>query len=117
MAPDRLLAVSKTGPPGEPAGAWRFLTNHAHVLLCVARDPDARVRDIAEVVGITERAAQRILADLISEGYVSSTKTGRRNRYEVNPEGHLRHPFFSSLSVGPLLDVLNTGELRGRAGG
>jgi hypothetical protein len=93
-----------------------FLTNHAHVLLCIARDPDARVRDVADVVGITERAAQRILADLICGGYATSTKVGRRNRYEVNPKGHLRHPFFGSLSVGPLLDMLNTGELRARAG-
>jgi hypothetical protein len=111
------LAVEKTNAPEQPTGRWTFLTNHAHVLLCIARDPDARVRDIAEVVGITERAAQRILADLICEGYATATKVGRRNRYEVHPEGHLRHPFFSSLSVGPLLDVLNTGEGRGRAGG
>ncbi len=111
------LAVQETNAPEQPTGGWTFLTNHAHVLLCIARDPDARVRDIAEVVGITERAAQRILADVISEGYATPTKVGRRNRYEVHPEGRLRHPFFRSLSVGPLLDVLNTGELRGRTGG
>jgi len=108
------LAVQKTDAPEQPTGAWMFLTNHAHVLLCIARDPDARVRDIAEVVGITERAAQRILAELIAEGYATSTKVGRRNRYEVNPKGRLRHSFFRSLSVGPLLDTLNTGELRAR---
>lgn len=93
-----------------PSGAWRILTNHGHVLLCIARDPDARVRDIAEVVGITERAAQRILADLIAEGYASKTKVGRRNHYKINPNGELRHPFFRNVSVGPLLEVLNTGE-------
>jgi hypothetical protein len=106
------LAVQKTVMPEQAAGAWTFLTNHAHVLLCIARDADARVRDIAQVVGITERAAHRILADLIAEGYATSTKVGRRNRYEVNPAGHLRHPFFRHLSVGPLLDMLNTAERR-----
>ena len=106
------MAVQKTGAPEQhPTGGWMFLTNHAHVLLCIARDPDARVRDIADVVGITERAAQRILGDLIAEGYATSTKIGRRNHYKVNPRGKLRHPFFEDFSVGPLLDVLNTGEL------
>jgi hypothetical protein len=105
------LTVQRTRTPEQhPSGGWMFLTNHAHVLLCLARDPDARVRDIAEVVGITERAAHRILADLIAEGYATSTRVGRRNHYKVNPRGKLRHPFFRNLSVGPLLDVLNTGE-------
>jgi predicted ArsR family transcriptional regulator len=88
---------------------WVFLTNHAHVLLCVARDPRSRARDIADQVGITERATQRILADLIGDGYVARTKVGRRNHYEINPRGHLRHPVFRELSVGPLLEVLNSG--------
>jgi DNA-binding MarR family transcriptional regulator len=92
----------------QPRGSWLFLTNHAHVLLCVARDPQARTRDIAEQVGITERATQRILADLVAEGYVSRAKIGRRNRYKINPRGHLRHPIFQSLTIGPLLEVLNT---------
>jgi predicted transcriptional regulator len=85
---------------------WVFLSNHAHVLLCVARDPEARARDIAERVGITERAAQRILSDLIGEGYVSRTKVGRRNRYAVDRRGHLRHPVFQQLEIGPLIDML-----------
>ena len=93
----------KTRPPG----TWVFLTNHAHVLLCIARDPRSRTRDMAEQVGITERAAQRILADLIAEGYVTRTKVGRRNHYKVNPRGHLRHPVFRNLAVGALLEVLN----------
>jgi predicted ArsR family transcriptional regulator len=91
-----------------PAGTWVFLTNHAHVLLCIARDPHSRARDIAERVGITERAAQRILADLIAEGYATRTKVGRRNHYEIDADGHLRHPVFRDLSIGPLLEVLNT---------
>jgi predicted HTH transcriptional regulator len=89
-----------------PAGTWTFLTNHAHVLLCVARDPHCRARDIAEQVGITERAAQRILSDLIDDGYVVRTKLGRRNHYTVNSGGPLRHPVLRDLSIGPLLEVL-----------
>lgn len=76
------------------------------MLLCVARDPDARARDIAERVGITERAAQRILSDLVAEGYVSKIKLGRRNRYTVDRKGHLRHPNFQELEIGPLLDMI-----------
>jgi predicted HTH transcriptional regulator len=90
------------------AGTWAFLTNHAHVLLCIARDPHSRARDIAQQIGITERAAQRILADLIADGYVKRTKVGRRNRYTIDLRGELRHPMFRDLSVGSLLEVLNS---------
>ena len=93
--------------PSNGDRTWVFLTNHAHVLLCVARDPEARTRDIAERVGITERAAQRIVGDLLAEGYLSKTKVGRRNRYTVNRQGHLRHPVFRELEIGPLLDILH----------
>ena len=89
-----------------PAPKWVFLTNHAHVLLSVARDPEARARDIADRVGITERATQRILSELLAEGYISKTKIGRRNRYTVNRQGHLRHPLFDELEIGPLIDIL-----------
>lgn len=95
------MANASTAPT-----TWVFLTNHAHVLLCVARDPEARVRDVAGRVGITERAAQRILGDLLAEGYVSKVKLGRRNRYTVNRKGRLRHPVFRELEIGPLLDIL-----------
>lgn len=90
--------------------AWRVLTNHGNVLLCIARNPEARTRDIAELVGITERAAQRIVADLTAGGYLSVTKDGRRNHYAVNRTGRLRHPLFQDLEIGPLLDVLNPAE-------
>ena len=86
---------------------WVFLSNHAHVLLCVARDRDSRTRDIAQRVGITERAAQRIVSELISEGYLTRTKIGRRNRYEVNRHGHLRSASFRDLELVPLLDLLD----------
>jgi DNA-binding MarR family transcriptional regulator len=105
------LAMTETQQPPtqtRPGGTWAFLTNHAYVLLCIARDPQSRARDIAERVGITERAAQRILADLIADGYVTRTKVGRRNHYKVNRRGHLRHPAFRNLAIGPLLEALNT---------
>jgi predicted ArsR family transcriptional regulator len=106
----QMAQAGKPTPNDQPTGTWVFLTNHAHVLLCIARDPQARARDIAEQVGITERAAQRILADLRAEGYVTHTRVGRRNRYTINARGHLRHPIFRNLAIGPLLDVLNTAE-------
>jgi predicted transcriptional regulator len=91
---------------GQPEKPWTFVTNHTRVLLSIARDPDARLRDIALIVGITERATQRIVADLIEEGYVSRERVGRRNHYVVNPKLKLRHPSQREQDVGPLLDVL-----------
>jgi DNA-binding Lrp family transcriptional regulator len=85
---------------------WTFLTNHAHVLNCVAGDPDIRLRDIAERVGITERAAQAIVADLVEDGYLTRTRVGRRNRYEVHGDQPLRHPIERDHEVGELLTVL-----------
>jgi|SRR4051794_1055678 DNA-binding MarR family transcriptional regulator len=93
---------------GDRERSWVFLSNHAHVLLCIARDPDSRARDIAEQVDITERAAQRIVSDLIAEGYLKRTKNGRRNHYEINRQGHLRSAAFRDLEIGPLLDLLDT---------
>jgi predicted ArsR family transcriptional regulator len=87
---------------------WTFLTNHAHVLLCVARDPDIRLRDVAEFVGITERAAQRIVADLVDAGYLDRTREGRRNRYQLNPDIPLRHPMDRDHAIGDILDVLTS---------
>jgi len=88
---------------------WRFLSNHTQVLLCLIRDPNARFRDIAESVGITERAAQRIVADLIESGYVESERVGRRNRYRVNMDIAMRHPAQDGHEIGELLSLL---ELR-----
>ena len=87
-------------------GQWTFLTNHAHVLIHVARDPGARVREIAEVVGITERTAQGILTDLVDAGYLRRTKEGRRNRYECVEDLPLRHPLESDHPIGELLRAL-----------
>ncbi len=88
------------------AGSWQFLTNHAHVLVCVARDPGVRLRDIAETVGITERAAHSILSQLIDEGYVGREKQGRRNRYTVRHDLSLRHPLVQEQEIGELLSIL-----------
>jgi DNA-binding MarR family transcriptional regulator len=85
---------------------WRFLSNHTQVLLRIQGDPDARLRDIAEHVGITERAAQRIVADLIESGYVESERVGRRNRYTVNPDIAMRHPAQDGHEIGELLNLL-----------
>jgi hypothetical protein len=88
------------------SGGWTFLTNHAHVLVCIAEDPDIRGRDIAAGVGITERAAQAIVADLANQGYVTRTRVGRRNRYKVNRDALLRHPLEHDHTVGELLITL-----------
>jgi DNA-binding IclR family transcriptional regulator len=71
---------------------WKFITNHAQVLLCVAHDPEIRLREIAQACGITERAAHRIIADLEEAGYITRERIGRRNRYEFHPEAAMRHP-------------------------
>jgi DNA-binding MarR family transcriptional regulator len=89
--------------------SWTFLTNHAHVLACVARDPGTRVRDLAVAVGITERAAQRIVADLVAAGYLERSRVGRRNVYRVRRDRPLRHPLDAGRAVGDLLDALGAG--------
>ena len=85
---------------------WTFLTNHAHVLICVAQDHNARLRDVAEQVGITERATQRIVTDLVDAGYLERTREGRRNSYRLNPDLPLRHPLERQHSVGEIIAVL-----------
>ena len=85
---------------------WTFLTNHGHVLLCLARAPDRRIRELAEEVGITERAVQRILRDLTEGGYLCVEKEGRRNHYIVRHEAPLRHPIEARHTVGELFGGL-----------
>jgi len=86
--------------------AWTFLTNHAHVLIAISRDPELRQRDIAHVVGITPGAVVRILHDLEENGYVTSERIGRRNRYQINSDVTLRHPLEANHSVGDLIGSL-----------
>lgn len=98
--------VSHEHGSGEGTGSWTFLTNHAHVLLALYRDADLRQRDIAQLVGITEGAVQRILNELETEGYLVIERVGRRNHYDVNPDADLRHPLDAGHTVGELLDRL-----------
>lgn len=86
---------------------WTFLTNHAHVLICLARDPEARLRDVAVLVGITERAAQRILADLVDAGYVERERIGRRNHYVLDHDQPLRHSLECHRTIGGLLKAVD----------
>lgn len=85
---------------------WTFLTNHAQVLLCVAETPDIRLRDVAERIGITERATQRILAELVDAGYVSTERVGRRNRYTVDRNHAMRHSAQLGHAIGALLEAM-----------
>ena len=91
---------------GDDYHRWRFVTNHAHVLETIARDPTLRLRDIAAAVGITERTAAEIVNDLEQAGYVTKIRQGRRNRYEVHEELPLRHPQHRHRTVGELIRFL-----------
>jgi hypothetical protein len=93
--------VSESAAPG-----WTLLTNHAQVLVCIARDPGIRLRDIGERVGITERAAHRIVVELADAGYISRERNGRRNRYTVNAHLALPDPVAREQNVGELLAIL-----------
>jgi DNA-binding MarR family transcriptional regulator len=91
---------------GEKDSSWTFLTNHAHVLLCLAKSNSLRIRDLAVEVGITERAVQRIIAELIDEGYVERIKEGRRNIYKLLTEKPLKHPVESHKNVTDLIKLI-----------
>jgi DNA-binding MarR family transcriptional regulator len=90
----------------ESKRSWHFLTSHSQVLLCLHGDPEIRLRDVAATVGITERATQRIVADLVESGYVTRQRIGRRNRYSVNTKLQMRHPSQADHQIAELLDVL-----------
>ena len=88
---------------------WTFLSNHAHVLICLAAQSDARLRDVAERVGITERAVQRIVAELVADHYVVIKKIGRRNSYVLDGSLHLRHPVEAHCTVDALIALILKG--------
>ena len=92
--------------PNQGGGAWTLLTGHGHVLVEIARNPKARIRDISPVVGRTERSVQAIVADLEAAGYLTRTRTGRRVVYTVNRESLFRHTAQEGHRVGPFLDLL-----------
>ncbi len=87
-------------------GSWSFLTNHARALLCIAHDPGVRLRDIAAMVGVTERSAHTIVTDLVDAGYVVKDKNGRRNRYRIQEHVPLRDPITQERTIGEMLDLL-----------
>ena len=93
-------AASKEG------GSWTLLTGHGHVLVEIARNPDARIRDISPLVDLTERTVQVIVADLEGSGYLTRARVGRRTRYTVNRDNPFRHKAQGGLQVGPMLDLL-----------
>ena len=100
----------------ESSGSWTLLTGHGHVLVEIARNPDARIRDISPAVGLTERTVQAIVADLEAAGYLTRTRVGRRTRYRVNPGSSFRHKAQEGLRVGPLLDQLTAATDPGAPG-
>ncbi len=97
------MSYMSSDSDGKP---WRFLTNHTQVLLCIARQRDVRLRDIAESVGITERAAQRIVSDLADAGFLTRERVGRRSHYTVDRTAIMRHPSQADHRIGELLDLL-----------
>lgn len=85
---------------------WTFLTNHAHVLLCLAKNNSLLIKDIAKQVGITERAVQRIIADLVEDEYIEIEREGRSNTYKIHKEKHLKHPVESHRQIKDLLTLI-----------
>jgi predicted transcriptional regulator len=110
--------MNRTSPKARPESApdndghhqWRFVTNHAHVLEAIADDPTIRLRDVAGIVGITERTAASIVDDLVAAGYLTKIREGRRNRYVVQAGLPLRHPQHSHRTVGELIRFLQRNE-------
>jgi hypothetical protein len=102
--------VGTMGDPEGSGGTWTLLTGHGHVLVEIARNPEARIRDISAAAEITERTVQAIVADLEAAGYITRTRTGRRTVYTVNPDSLFRHSAQEGLRVGPFLDLLATTE-------
>lgn len=106
-------AAKAPSPANEGRPPWTFLTNHAHVLLCIAQDPAVRMRDVAVRVGVTERAVQRIVAELEEGGYVKRERTGRQNRYEICSSLPLRHPIERDCAVSSLIRMVLSATTKG----
>jgi predicted transcriptional regulator len=104
--------VAEKQPDNGSEVLWTFITTHGLVLLAIAQDPEIRLRDIAARVGVTERAVQRIVAELIEGGYLSRKRAGRRNVYQVHGEKHLPHPTTRHQDVGALLEALMSDSSR-----
>ncbi len=104
-APARRRAPRRTEPERSVPG-WTFLTNHTHVLLCLATEPQPPLRRVAQLVGITERSVQRIVADLEEAGYLTREREGRRNRYAIRRGIPLRHPIETHKRIGDLIEMI-----------
>jgi hypothetical protein len=105
MAPRIVADDPPPAPPADESG-WTFLTNHSHVLICLARDPQLRLRDLADQVGITERAVQGIVSDLVTAGCLTRHREGRRNRYDIVADRPMRHRVERQHVVGDLLGAM-----------
>lgn len=102
------MPLSRSPGKRSDAPTWTFLTNHSHVLVCLTLDPEVRLRDVADQIGITERAVQRIVTELEDAGYVTRTRQGRRNAYAVHGKAHLRHPLESHCTIAQLLELVRS---------
>lgn len=100
--PSARRAPAVVAAPGE----WTYFSNHGHVLFCLAREPEMLLREVAARVGVTERAVQRIVADLEAAGVLLRERDGRRNRYTIDPHAPLRHPNEAHCTVGMLIDTV-----------
>jgi len=106
----RVVYSGSMSDPDQSGGTWTLLTGHGHVLVEIARNPKARIRDISPVVGLTDRTVQAIVADLEAGGYLTRTRMGRRVMYTVNRDSLFRHSAQEGLRVGPFLDLLAASE-------
>lgn len=102
----RVAESSSAGPDAAASSGWTFLTNHAHVLLCLSENPELSLRDVSLRVGITERSVQRIVSELEEDGYLLRERVGRSNRYAIKRGKKLRHPIEHHCTIGDLIDMV-----------
>lgn len=108
MGDSGVLERSSPDPSANTDRSWTFLTNHAHVVIAISRNPELRQREISQLVGITEGAVQRILQELEADGYVERERVGRRNRYSVRRMQPLRHPLEANHTIDEIIDAVGT---------
>src|SRR4051812_12034498 len=106
--PAKLEAAARAEAHSKVAPQWTIFSNHAHVLVCIARNPEERVRDIAQMVGITERAVHRIIGDLEQGGVIARERQGRRNRYNLSLDRPLRHPLEAHRTIAEVIRVIQS---------
>lgn len=104
--PNPKVGARPTAGDATPSRGWTFLTNHAHVLICLAQNESLTARELSQRIGITERSVQAVLSDLIADGYLGKIKIGRRNHYTVYQSGRLRHPVEANHTIAELIDAL-----------